>query len=62
MADLKKGDIVRLKSGGPKMTVEHVETDEDGNARLDHIGSDDNLIFGLLFHLSPGWAHLCSMH
>jgi len=34
---LKKGDVVRLKSGGPKMTVQRVVGDKDspGAAMLD---------------------------
>lgn len=30
-ADFEAGDVVQLKSGGPKMTVVRVGDDEDGN-------------------------------
>ena len=31
MAEFKKGDVVRLKSGGPKMTIDSVEEYGSGN-------------------------------
>jgi uncharacterized protein YodC (DUF2158 family) len=30
--DIKAGDVVKLKSGGPKMTVEKIGLDSSGNA------------------------------
>jgi len=35
MSDFKIGDVVMLKSGGPKMTVNHVIGDENGNKMID---------------------------
>jgi len=29
MTDFKKGDVVMLKSGGPKMTIKYLISDED---------------------------------
>jgi len=30
MEQFKKGDVVQLKSGGPKMTVDEIETTQSG--------------------------------
>lgn len=30
MAEFKAGDVVQLKSGGPKMTISKVQTEPDG--------------------------------
>lgn len=33
MADLKVGDVVRLKSGGPKMTIDQIDVFMSGSKR-----------------------------
>ena len=53
MADYKAGDTIRLKSGGPPMTVEKIESDATGKPRAYCTWFDDN---GALKHASfePG--------
>ncbi len=42
MSEFKPGDVVRLKTGGPKMTVERVSHAPTYGDRVDCVWFDDN--------------------
>jgi uncharacterized protein YodC (DUF2158 family) len=43
MTDFQRGDVVQLKSGGPKMTVERIGSSADSNSLLCLWFEDDKL-------------------